>query len=87
MELGGGASAKEVTDRGCSARLSLEGSRVVSADYLKPEPLWLMDTVCGRPAPEMLLAHWDMAALIPACLWVVLLVFGANPDSRAGAGY
>lgn len=46
MELGGrvgggvgvGASTEEIRERGYSVRLSLDGSKVVAADYLKQEP-------------------------------------------------
>ena len=82
-----GASAEEVGDRGYSVRLSLQGSWVVAADYLKLEPSWAVDTACGRPAPKSILARGDAAAVVPACLCVALPVLRANPDSTAGAGY
>ena len=82
-----GASTEEIGERGYSARLSLDGSKVVAADYLKQETSSAMDPMCGRPAPKWLLAYGDTAALAPACLCVALPGLGANPDSTAGAGY
>lgn len=36
--VGVGASTEEIRERGYSVRLSLDGSKVVAADYLKQEP-------------------------------------------------
>nr|XP_010948911.1 PREDICTED: fibroblast growth factor 16 [Camelus bactrianus] len=72
------ATAQEVEGSGCSARLSLDGSGVVAADYLELEPSWAVDTVCGRPAPESLFTGGSVAAVAPVCLWVALPGMGAR---------
>ena len=85
--MGVGASTEETGERGYSARLSLDGSKVVAADYLKQEASSAVDPMCGRPAPKWFLAYGDAVALAPACLCVALPGLGAKPDSTAGAGY